>query len=162
MKKRILLGIIAVLITAGMLFMLTGCGNENKNNQNNKNENIQNSISRTKSNIENVTMEVLPDTITRESVTILITDNNEKKGSCGEAFKVQKKTNNEWQNLEPISDMLTWTTIAYMPNENGQFKMSLNIKKCYGELSNGTYRIMKDYAAYNAGGEIYSNEFKIK
>lgn len=33
MKKKILLEITAVLITAGMLFMLTGCGNDNQNIQ---------------------------------------------------------------------------------------------------------------------------------
>ena len=39
---------------------------------------------------ENVTIEVLADTITRDSVTILITDNNEDKYGWGVEFKVQK------------------------------------------------------------------------
>lgn len=112
-------------------------------------------------NKENVKIEVLPDTITKEKAEILITDNNEDHYGWGVEFKVQKKINGEWKDLEYISDDLTWTDIAYSLNENNQLTQKLNIAEYYGELEKGTYRIVKP--VYDKGYiDIYSNEFEIK
>lgn len=104
---------------------------------------------------ENVAIEVLEDTITRDSVTILITDNNENKYNWGVEFGVQKKVNGEWENLKYVSDRLTWNSIAYTLNENNQLTQKLDIKYYYGTLENGIYRIVKPTG-------LYSNEFEIK
>ena len=110
---------------------------------------------------ENVTIKVKEDTISRDSASILITDNNEDKYECGEEFGVQEKSNGEWKDLEYISDNLSWIAIAYKLNDDNQLTQKLNIKEYYGELSNGTYRIVK--RVYDNGYvSIYSDEFEIK
>ena len=110
---------------------------------------------------ENVTIEVLQDTITKEKVEILITDNNEDHYGWGVEFRVQEKVNGEWKDLEYISDDLSWIDIAYELNENNQLTQKLDILKYYGELESGTYRIVKP--VYDNGYiDIYSNEFEIK
>lgn len=110
---------------------------------------------------ENVTIEVLADTITREMAEILITDKNEDVYGWGENFHLEKKVNENWEKLEMTSDKLTFNALAYLPNENGELKMKVNYGKYYGTLENGIYRIVK--SIYD-GEEIdlYSNEFEIK
>lgn len=110
---------------------------------------------------ENVTIEVLADTITREMAEILITDKNEDVYGWGENFHLEKKVNGNWKKLETTSDKLTFNALAYLPNENGELKMKVNYGKYYGTLENGIYRIVK--SIYD-GEEIdlYSNEFEIK
>ena len=110
---------------------------------------------------ENVTIEILQDTITKEGVKILITDKNKDHYGWGEDFRVQEKVNGEWIDLEYISDNLTWIDIAYGLNADNQLTQKLDIEKYYGKLSNGTYRIVK--SVYDNGYiDIYSNEFEIK
>ena len=112
-------------------------------------------------NKENVTIEVLPNTITKKKAEILITDKNEDHYGWGVEFRVQKKVNEEWKDLDYISDNLSWIDIAYELNEDNQLIQILDIAKYYGELENGTYRIVKP--VYDNGYiDIYSNEFEIK
>lgn len=110
---------------------------------------------------ENVTIEVLKNTITNTSVEILITDNNKDYYGWGVDFKVQKKVNSKWETLPYISDGLAWNSIAYVPNENNQLKQKLNIEAYYGKLEKGTYRILKQVYE-NEYIDLYSDEFEIK
>ena len=110
---------------------------------------------------ENVTIEVDNTTITPESVSITITDNNEEPYGWGIEFRVQKKVNEEWVELQYISDDLAWIDIAYEVNADNQLTLKLDIEQYYGKLSNGIYRIVKP--VYDNGYiDIYSNEFEIK
>lgn len=110
---------------------------------------------------ENVTIEVLEDTITKELVEILITDNNENSYGWGIEFRVQEKVDGEWKDLKDVSSDLYWNAIAYELNEDKQLTQRLNIKNYYGTLKNGIYRIVKP--VYDNGYiYIYSNEFEIK
>ncbi len=110
---------------------------------------------------QNVTIEVLEDTITNKSLEILITDNNEDYFGWGVDFRIQKKVNSEWKDLKYKSKDVAWIEIACLPNENNQIQQTINIEEYYGELKKGTYRVVK--SVYNNGYvDIYSNEFEIK
>lgn len=112
-------------------------------------------------NTNNVTIEVDNTTISPESVTIIITDNNTEHFAWGVEFRVQKKVNEEWEDLEYVSNDLSWIDIAYEVNEDNQLTLKLDIEKYYGKLSNGIYRIVKPVYD-NEYIDIYSNEFEIK
>ena len=76
-------------------------------------------------------------------------------------LEFKKKVDNEWKDLDYISDNLTWIDIAYKLNADNQLTQKLNIEKYYGKLNNGIYRIVKP--VYDNGYvDIYSNEFEIK
>ena len=112
-------------------------------------------------NTNNVTIEVDNTTISPESVRIIITHNNTEHFAWGIEFRVQKKVNEQWEDLEYVSDDLSWIDIAYEVNEDNQLTLKLDIEKYYGKLSNGIYRIVKP--VYDNGYiDIYSNEFEIK
>lgn len=110
---------------------------------------------------ENVTIEVLKNTITNKTAEILITDNNKEQYGWGVKFRVQQKVNEEWEELDYISDDLYWIEIAYELDENNQVKMKVNFEKYYGTLENGAYRIVKPVYD-NRYIDLYSNEFEIK
>ena len=110
--------------------------------------------------VKNVTIQVLKDTITKEALEILITDNNEDYYGWGVDFKIQKKINNEWKDLKYVSDDLVWNSIAYLPNEDNQIKQKIDIEEYYGKLKSGTYRVVK--SVYDKGYiDIYSDEFEM-
>ena len=109
---------------------------------------------------ELVKIEVQEDSITSTSVVILITDDNKFSYGWGRAYRIQVKENGEWNEVEPISD-LVFEEIAYGLNKNNQFTQKINWKKFYGELESGTYRIAKP--VYDSEYiDLYSNEFEIK
>ena len=112
-------------------------------------------------NPDNVTIEVDESTVSAASVLITITDNNENHYGWGVEFRVQQKIDDKWEDLQYISDDLSWIDIAYELNEDNQLTQKLDIEKYYGKLSNGIYRIVKP--VYDNGYiDIYSNEFEIK
>lgn len=109
---------------------------------------------------ENVTIEVLKDTISSKGVSIRIKDNKEDSYGWGVEFRVQKKVNGEWKDLEYLSSDLSWIDIAYELGEDKQLDLKLDIEKYYGELLTGTYRIVKP--VYDKEYiDIYSDEFEI-
>lgn len=113
-------------------------------------------------NPENVTIEVLEDTITSTSVSISITNKDERILTYGEEFSVEEKVNDEWRRLAYLPDkLITWNAIAYQIKGNSQTTKKINIQNYYGELKKGIYRIVKPIFI---GDEIdlYSNEFEIK
>ena len=110
---------------------------------------------------ENVTIEILKDTITNTSVEILITDNNEDQYCWGKSYRIQKKENGKWNDLKTIQD-LGFEEIAYKLDENNQLKQKINWERFYGELEKGTYRIVKTQWSNNEYIDLYSNEFEIK
>lgn len=107
--------------------------------------------------INKVTIEVDKNSITPTSVSIIITNNNENELTYGEEFKIQKKVDGEWRDLNYLPNTI-WNAMAYITKANSQTNKKLNIKNYYGELENGTYRVVKPVF----DGNIYSDEFEIE
>lgn len=177
MNKKILMAVIVILIimVIGLAVVLSNNNGKKTETSNNTNSYIPEGVNIADENEigtpadevgfnrnpENVTIEILSDTISNISVEILITDNNVDQYGWGVEFRVQEKVDNEWKDLDYISDDLAWIDIAYELNEDNQLTQKLDIEKYYGKLNNGIYRIVKP--VYNNGYvDIYSNEFEIK
>lgn len=109
---------------------------------------------------ENVKIEVITNTITREKANILIIDNNKNEYSWGASFRLQKKINSNWEEMTPIND-LNFISLGYNLNENNELIMEIDYEKYYGSLENGIYRIVKTVYD-NKYIDLYSNEFEIK
>ncbi len=177
MNKKILVAVIVILIimVIGLAVVLSNNNGKKTETSNNTNSYIPEGVNNADENEigtpadevefnrnpENVTIEILSDTISNTSVEILITDNNVNQYGWGVEFRVQEKVDNEWKDLDYISDDLAWIDIAYELNEDNQLTQKLDIEKYYGKLNNGIYRIVKP--VYDNGYiDIYSNEFEIK
>ena len=175
MNKKIVIAVITIVIIVGIIVIFSNNNSKNTNEGNSTLPYIPdganvvngNEIGKSADNIkfdrkiENVNIEVLKDTITKKSVEIQITDNNRDHFAWGVAFGVQKKINEEWKDIKYVSDNLSWIDIAYELGENNKLTQKLDIEEYYGELSEGTYRIVKPI--YDNGYVyMYSNEFEIK
>lgn len=137
-------------------YMPNGLANPNEN----KIENTAATTQKFNRSPDNVVIEVLEDNITKNYAEILITDNNQDHYGWGVAFRVQKKVNDKWEELNAINEM-SFIEIAYEVDKNNQIKMQVNYGEYYGALEKGIYRIVKPI--YDNGYiDLYSNEFEIK
>lgn len=134
--------------------------NKKENNSLISNNNGLNDDIKTESEwkIENVNITVNKDSITKTGAIIVIEDKNEKKVSWGMNFAIQKAgEDDKWVDMI-TKEVVTWLEMAQKPNEDGITQMQLDWSKIYGELSPGTYRIVK----YNALSTLYSEPFIIE
>lgn len=126
-----------------------------------ENENYSN-IEEEHINLNNISIDIDYTTVSNKSVTIIVTDNNDKNLPWTEGFRIQKKENEAWIDLEPINDLIT-PAISHWKDENNQYKQSIDWSYCYGELNVGEYRIVKPIfnPQNNSYIDLYSDEFKI-
>ena len=103
-------------------------------------------------------MTIKEGTLTKTSATIQITDNNEEPYSYGEWYRIDKKENEQWKELDTI-DNQTVPEISLPMLEYGKVERNLEWSDVYGELEQGEYRIVKRPVGENS--EIYV-EFTIE
>ncbi len=145
MKKVVLviiLVIVFILIICGIEFFVNKTGEDNTLVSEINTEQVERDI-------DNVNMTIKEGTLTRVSVTIVIEDKNEETYGYGEWFRIDKKEDGEWKELELIDEDYTFTSIAYIPGEDGISEINENWEDLYGELEDGEYRLVK---------ELYGNE----
>lgn len=117
--------------------------------------------------LEHVRMDIVKETLTNNSVKIRIKDLTNYKYIYGSDFRIDKKIDNKWHEVE-LKNAIDFNAMAYHPDNNGYLEFDINWKYGYGELNNGVYRIVK-YAILNKDKCIptckryqISAEFKIE
>lgn len=88
-----------------------------------------------------ITMTIKDGTLTRTSATVIITDAN-RRHTYGDWFKIERKEDEIWQEMETIGEG-SFLLIAYHTDKDGKLEMYHNWENMYGELENGTYRLVK-------------------
>lgn len=96
--------------------------------------------------VKNVSMTIKKGTLTKTSATIIITDLNKKTHDYGAPFRIDKKENNSWSEVEKIKDG-NFNLKAYNVDKNNKLEMETNWENIYGELKSGEYRMVKDICA---------------
>ncbi len=140
--------------------------NANQNvviNQNLINNSLNNTTNQgvvNKKSVDNVTMIIKDGTLTKTSATVIIEDKNEEKYNYSSWFRIDKKENEGWKEVNVIDEKYAFTDIAYLPDENGKVEMNTNWKNLYGELEKGEYRLVKE--VYDNGNNYIYVEFTIE
>lgn len=106
------------------------------------NENLKNR------SIDNVTLKVKENTITRTGATFILTDNNEVFCNYGSEYIIEVKNNGKWEILETITAGVTWDLSSMRPSSKIS-EIRKDWSKIYGELENGEYRL---------GINVYTNK----
>lgn len=181
MSNKILIAIIVIfiLVVTGMVFIFV-YNKEGKSNINNtilKENQIVSGIEELNhssgeednSNMigtidfEKISIKIDYNSISNTGVTIIITDNNNEDLPWTEGYKIQKKVNGNWIELNPINELIT-SAISHWKDEKNQYKQQINWNYSYGELDFGEYRIVKPI--YNPKNncyiDLYSDEFKLE
>lgn len=119
--------------------------------ENNEDENIV-------KNPELVNLEITDYRLEENKITLTITDNNEVPYSLNDRYKIEKLNNEEWEEVERINpEKVLLIVKKYNLDENNQYNFEINWTNGYGELEEGTYRIVKEFEE----DVFYSNEFEI-
>ena len=119
--------------------------------ENNEDENIVKSP-------ELVSLEITEYRLEENRITLTITDNNEVPYSLNDRYKIEKLNNEEWEEVERINpEKVLLIVKKYNLDENNQYNFEINWTNGYGELEEGTYRIVKEFEE----DVFYSNEFEI-
>ncbi len=93
---------------------------------------------------KNISMKIKDNTLTREGVTIVITDTSSEKNTYGISYTLEKKVNDEWEPVKTIIEGdYIWTLQGYYVDKNNKLEMDIDFDTLYGSLDNGTYRIIK-------------------
>lgn len=121
-------------------------------------EKIENSYNR---DIENIDIQIKPDSVTQNGLTIIITDTNAVKYDWNENYKLTKKENGNLVELTPISNV-EFNKDNFVFNENNQFEQYIDWTEVYGTLPKGTYILEKDISTYTKTLWCSSDEFEIK
>lgn len=110
--KKILL----ILISEILLFTITGC---------NTTTTVKNDAELNQ--INGVTMTIKENTLTRSGATVVINDTNRTRTySYGEAYRIDKKENGQWEELKPIHDDYGFNEMAYYTDDDGKLEFNYN------------------------------------
>lgn len=110
--------------------------------------------------IENVSMTIKEGTLTNTSATIVITDTNTDKHTFDEEYRIDKKVNDGWQEVNRIDNNFAFKDLAWIVGEDNTITNNVNWEKLYGKLEPGQYRMVK-----KVDGKMFSRiqvEFEIK
>mgnify|MGYP001861189719 FL=1 len=108
--------------------------------------------------LKNVTMDVKDGSLTRNGVTVIITDTNKEHYSYDEWYRIDKFEVDGWQELEPITDDYAFTDIAWLIGEDNTLEDKVDWSDLYGELEDGRYRLVK--RIYDGGAyKYFSTDF---
>lgn len=91
--------------------------------------------------IKNVSAEIFD--ISPTGATIIIKDTNIKPYVYGEWYKLEKEENGKWTEVESIINNYGFNAIGYTVDKNKEVKLVINWEWLYGNLSHGSYRILK-------------------
>ena len=92
--------------------------------------------------VENVSMSI--SAITPTGAKLIIKDTNEKPNTFGEWFVLETKSGSDWYELQPKIENYGFKELGYLPNENGELTFNVDWERLYGNLKQGTYRIIKE------------------
>lgn len=111
--------------------------------------------------IENVFMTIKKGTLTKTSAVIIINDVSKKEYSYIEDFRIDKKDNGEWKELETTGENYGFNSRTYHIDNSNKLEMKLDWTHIYGSLETGEYRIVK-YISDSKENYYFSVEFIIK
>lgn len=152
MKKIVLV----ILLCGIMVLTMTGCKNaKNRLDIGNK--------SNIKVSQNDVIMTVKDKTLTNKSVTLILTNNSDRKIQYGSPYEIEIKKNGEWYK---INAKLNFTLPLFILESKEKNEFKLDFEEGYGKLPSGTYRVIKKIDKEKEDGlfdSFYvSTEFTIK
>ena len=110
---------------------------------------------------DNVTMEIMSDTLTKTSATVVITDLSGSNYTYSKNYNIEKYEDEKWWVLKPLIKNEITTMEGYSVDENNSLTLNLNLEKKYGELNKGRYRIVIKVSDNWPDGKYTTAEFTI-
>ena len=122
MKKFISLIFVLIFVTASFM----GCSKE--------------SIFQS-TELENVCISISD--ISSTGATVIIKDTNTEPFLYGSWYKIERKLNGEWCEIDPIIENYAFDFVGYLPDDNGVIEFTVDWEWLYGVMPAGKYRLLK-------------------
>ena len=90
---------------------------------------------------EPITMSI--DTITRSGITLNIKNHDDDIYNYGEQYYLEQ-LDDVWEQVKQVNNCV-FNDIGYLLPAKKEYKEEINLKYCYGKLSEGQYRITKNF-----------------
>lgn len=71
----------------------------------------------------------------------------------GSDFYLEKRVDEAWERVEAQISQIDWTTEAYLIGTDASTEMKTDWSYLYGELPEGSYRIVKNVMDFRSGGD---------
>lgn len=107
--------------------------------------------------IDEITMSIKDGTLTSRRATLVIVDTSNNKHLFGSWYRIDKKENDEWRELDTIIRDYAFTSIGYSVDDNGKLELEVDWEWLYGELGDGEYCLVK-----KVDDRYFSVEFMIR
>ncbi|MBN2878047.1 MAG: hypothetical protein JXN65_00250 [Clostridia bacterium] len=150
---------IRILILILCLLLLASCdiGKVNRFSVGN-NVNVEKSTKDIQNSNNNIVMTILENTLTTNGANLSIRNEGNQDISFGSQYFIQVLIDDSWYDI--IIPQVDWTMelITLEPGQEQTFE--LNWSSVYGNLSTGTYRIVKEYRAESVSSYVFC-EFEI-
>ena len=131
MKKKVIIGIVILLLTLGFYFYYIYNVKGYFLEVNNKDVSDKVSI---------IIKEGTP-----TNATIVIKNTTNKELTSGEWFRIDKlEASGEWKEVKSINDNYVFNLICWIIKPRGEFEDKVDWSKLYGNLKKGHYRIVKE------------------
>ena len=98
---------------------------------------------------ENVIMTIKEGTLTKTGATVIIKDNNITPYSYNYWFKIQKKEDGKWVDLEIRDKNYSFPAVAFNLGKDKTFEQKIDWQRIYGRLRKGEYRLIKNLNEIN-------------
>lgn len=136
-NKKIIITIVILILIFGIVLVVLGISNKKSNNTPKINTS---EVENSNRSMDKITMTIKEGTLTKTSATVFIEDTNDSPYSYGEWYRIDKKENDDWKELDTINSV---PEIALPMLEYGHIERNIDWTETYGPLSKGEYRIVK-------------------
>ena len=94
-------------------------------------------------------MTIKEGTLTKTGATVIIKDNNITPYSYNYWFKIQKKEDGKWVDLEIRDKNYSFPAVAFNLGKDKTFEQKIDWQRIYGRLRKGEYRLIKNLNEIN-------------
>ncbi|MCL2642745.1 MAG: hypothetical protein FWD52_04460 [Candidatus Bathyarchaeota archaeon] len=109
--------------------------------------------------LDGIILEIKENTVTTKGLTVILKNTTPRKYVYGVSFFVEEKRDDGWQRVPYIVDNFGWISIGYTLEGYSTREQEIFWEGCYGELSPGNYRIIKDICYVREPGDY--DEFNV-
>ena len=103
---------------------------------------------------DGISIKVDTESITPEGASFILFHPTEMNIQYGDAYKLQKLQDSQWEDIPTVIENYAFHTIAYELPKNTPVELEIDWEWLYGSLPAGEYRLMKECMDFRAPGDF--------
>ena len=87
-------------------------------------------------------------------------NHTDKEIQTGDYFWLERRTEDGWEALEPVTDNYAFIMIAYIVEKDQPLELEVQYDWLFGKLEPGEYRIVKQVNDFRGTGDFDTYEYR--